>query len=87
MDWTPCEDETPKKNGKYIVTVTSPYIGEVVELAYFAKDLYEIDAFDFADKKGVSGWYRYDGEFGYFEVTDVIAWQPVPKEYKRKKNV
>ena len=56
----------------------------------FVIDMFRIDMFDFADKKGVSGWYRYDSEFGYFEVEDVIAWQPKPKLPKKrrvKKNV
>ncbi len=80
--WIPISERLPEVNGEYLVTVrglTGEYVK--VEILYYAEDLYKIDEFDFNDKQGVSGWYNYDGEWGYYEVDNVVAWLPLPKPY------
>ena len=57
------------------------YGGNSVSIVNFTKDLKSIDDFDFYGKRG-EGWYVYDSEYGYVEVTSVIAWQPLPEPYK-----
>ena len=83
-DWIRCEDKLPSENGDYLVTTIScvgnkkPY----VKIMSFAKDLYRTNENDFADMAGLSGWYGYSSEYGYYIVTSVRAWQPLPEAYK-----
>lgn len=84
--WIPVS-ERPPKDGTYHVTRKTNR-GNVIGMASYAKDLYPIDRFDFADKKGEDGWYQYDYEGGYYEVTEsIIAWMPLPKPYVPDINV
>lgn len=81
--WTPVERELPKaKDGEYLVTRRDA-IGRptIVTKRSYAKNLYRVDEFDFHDKKGASGWYDYDSEYGYYIDTNVVAWMPLPKPY------
>jgi hypothetical protein len=39
--------------------------------------LYKVDSYDFRDKKGVSGFYDYDSEWGYAEWEQVDFFIPV----------
>lgn len=78
--WILCSERLPNKNGAYLVT-TENCIGRHIEVLDYANDLYEIDNYDFIDKKGVSGWYYLDTEYGYIEVENVIAWMPLPEAY------
>ena len=81
--WIKCADSLPKKNGKYLVSLRNRrYTGGCVEVCYFAKSLYRVDRYDFADKRGKSGWYDYDNEWGHHEITDVVAWQELPEPLK-----
>jgi len=79
--WIPVSEKLPNKNGKYLTTIDRCMGGKCVELLDFALDLFKIDKFDFNDKKGVSGWYVYDAEWGYYEVDNVVAWMPLPQAY------
>jgi hypothetical protein len=38
--------------------------------------LYKVDSYDFSDKKGVSGFYDYDSEWGYAEWEQVDFFIP-----------
>lgn len=79
--WIPISEKLPNKNGTYLVTIEN-YIGRHIEVLDYANDLYNIDGFDFHDKKGVAGWYVFDGEWGCFiDVDNVVAWMPLPKPY------
>lgn len=80
-DWIPVTDKLPE-NGKYLVIKKELNDMQSIDIASFAKDLYEIDDFNFSDKKKKSGWYNIDNEYGYYEVDTVIAWMPLPKSYK-----
>ena len=55
----------------------SPYCA----IAFFAKDLYQVDQNNFYDKQGKCGWYSYDRQYGYYEKSTVIAWMPLPELY------
>ena len=81
QQWIPVS-EKPSKNGGYLCSArfNDNYIG--VCIANYADDLYKVDDFDFHDKKGISGWYDYDSEYGYYEMESVIAWMPLPEPYK-----
>lgn len=79
--WIPISERLPDKNGAYLVTIEN-CIGRHIEVLDYANDLYRIDKFDFNDKKGVPGWYFFDGEWGCIDVEDVTAWMPLPQPYK-----
>lgn len=71
--------ELPKKDGRYLIWQHSQ-----VEIAWYADNLYTVDDYNFEDKKGCSGWYKYDSEYGYYELDDVKAWQELPADYIAK---
>ena len=79
--WIPISEGLPDKNGTYLVTVED-CMGRGVEILDYANDLYEIDNYDFIDKKGVAGWYVFDEEWGFIEDENVIAWKSLPQPYK-----
>ncbi len=75
--WTPVSKKLPDKDGDYLVTFSSGR----VDICPFAKDLYAVDDYDFADRKNQSGWYDYDRDYGYYLVDNIVAWMPLPKGY------
>ena len=82
--WIPCSERLPEEDGEYLVTV-KPMLKSMrnyIRHCDFARNLYLVDEYDFVDKKGVAGFYKYDSEYGYYEMTEVIAWMPLPEPYK-----
>lgn len=79
--WIPVDERLPKKDGKYLVTVSS-FCGEIVFERSFAKDLHKVDEFDFPEHK--CGFYKYDDEWRYSEEDDVMAWMPLPDPYRKE---
>ena len=86
-DWISVEKELPKVEREYLVTLEMEMVGEIytyIDLAYFAQDLCAIDDHDFQDKKGISGFYKHDTEWGDNYEIYPIAWQPLPKAYEEE---
>ena len=84
--WHDYKTDPPKKDGKYIICSRLVYyndkqevISDVIKVMDFTTNLYKIDNFDFANKKGKSGWYDYDSEWGYWERTNVEYWMEMMK--------
>ena len=79
--WIPCSERFPEDDKrKYIVQWGNGYIG-----AYgFTKDAYKFSRYDFEEYKGMKKalFYSSDSEYGYSEIYDAIAWQPLPAPYK-----
>ena len=74
--WIPVTERLPEKEG-YYWTVHSYMSGHIgYNIAHFAKDLYKVDEYDFAEWKGVPGFFTIDDEYGYIKV-DAIAWMPI----------
>ena len=79
--WIPVTERLPEKQGRYLV-VKSLYgsIGNWQEVVSFAKNLHAVDKYDFS---GVGykrpGWYSNDSEYGYYEITNVTHWMPLPE--------
>lgn len=68
QEWIPVS-EPPKENGRYYVHVKMHDIS-YVKIATFSKE-------------SVAGlhdncWYEYDSDVGFYEVTDVTHWMPLP---------
>lgn len=82
-EWIPVS-QPPKKAGKYIVTMRC-LNRDFVDIASYSKDLYKVNVDDFADKKGVAGWYGFDLEYGFYEHDFVTAWQDAPEPYKAER--
>ena len=72
--------EPPKKGGRYLV-----WWRDRVKIANYADNLYRVDKYDFEGKKR-AGWYNYDGEYGYYELENVLRWQELPSDYKENED-
>ena len=78
--WIPVS-EPPKKEGEYLVTLR--YLTHNgVNTACYSKNLFKVNEYDFYGKRHKAGWYNYDSEYGYYEETNVVAWQALPKPYE-----
>ena len=81
MKWIPVEERFPSENGKFLVVkqiaVKPPT--SIIDVCYFARDLYEIDKYDFVDKRGCSDFYTYDSEYGYYVSKYITPWMPLPE--------
>lgn len=77
--WIPVTERLPKDKTDCLITYSNGF----VEIATFVEDLYEVDEYDFHDKRGVAGWYYFDPERGtYFDMDNVTAWMHLPDSYK-----
>ena len=82
-EWISVEERLPEEDGTYLcyeVCGNYPNYG----VLNFAKNLHKVDKYDFQNKKR-PGFYHFDSEYGYIEDTNVVAWQPLPAPYMRKK--
>lgn len=77
--WISVKDRLPKKNGEYLCYSSD---SKTMLTLRFARCLHCcVDKFDFADKHR-SGFYEYDGEWGYFEYSGITHWMPLPEPPK-----
>lgn len=77
--WIPVDEGKPKDGTACLVTYSRVH----VRIATFAEDLYEVDKYDFHNKRGVAGWFYFNDEWGMcFDVDNVIAWMPLPEPYR-----
>ena len=73
----------PEKDGRYLVTSSSSFFkNNIISIENYTNNLYKVDEYDFHDKKGKSGFYYYNSEYGCGTLDDVIAWQQLPESYK-----
>lgn len=80
FEWTSVKDKLPKENGDYLCCCEDKYIC----IYSFAKNLSKIDKYDFHGKRK-SGWYDYDSDWGYYEISSVTHWMPLPELPKEVK--
>ena len=80
-EWIPAS-KAPSEDGKHLVVCKSIGMGcNLMYIANYAKDLSSVDDYDFENEQR-GGWYYYDSESGYFEMSDVIAYMPLPEPFK-----
>lgn len=80
--WIPVSERMPEERQSCLVTEVITNGMKSVLIAKFANDLYKIDKYDFARRKGEHGWFCYDCEYGCYYDVDVLAWMPLPDPYK-----
>lgn len=83
--WIRVADRLPEDdNRKYLTassSVTKPTT-TLYDICWFAKDLYEVDRFDFPNEKNKPGFYKYDSEYGNYIISDITHWMPLPEPPK-----
>lgn len=78
--WIPVSERLPEEEGRYLCA----YGKNLMCVYSFSNDLFSVDDYDFAKYKfkKQKGFYAHDGEWGYWEVDFIKAWQPLPEPYK-----
>lgn len=82
QQWISAEKKLPETNGEYLC-VCDCFGNQSICVVRFATNLEKIDKYDFA-KKRKSGWYAYDGEWGYYERDSITHWMPLPSLPKKE---
>lgn len=78
-EWISVKDRLPDKNGRYLCCYDLGIVsGKSIGIYSFAKNLYKVDKYDFKGMKRM-GWYDYDSEWGYGEMSGVTHWMPLPE--------
>lgn len=78
--WIPCGERLPEDRQRCLVTIGDNNQGIIV-ISTYSTNLRTVSQHDFNTSK--PGWYGFDPEFGYYEETQIVAWMPMPKPYKR----
>lgn len=75
-NWIKTSEREPTEENVYLIAYK--ILGCIVyETCRWTHNLYEVDEYDFPkDEYKRSGFYDYDGEWGYYEIKS-IAWQPI----------
>ena len=79
--WISCGKKLPEDQQKCLLILLMGG-GKYVDVGTYSTDLYSVDKYAFADKKGVTGWYYRDSEYGFCEHYGVTAWMPLPDPYE-----
>ena len=74
VKWISVKDRLPDTDGYYLCVWN-----ETIDVFEFAKNLYKVDKYSFTNKKGKSGFYECDREWGFIEHEDVTHWMPLPE--------
>ena len=69
--------------GFLILGFENTCFGRYARIVRFANHLEEVDELDFKGCKH-DGFYTYDSEYGYYEVTDITHWMPIPPAPKEE---
>lgn len=82
--WISVTERLPEEDGKYLTAYKLNTIPPTpwIEACWFAKNLRKVDKYDFPKKK--PGFYNNDSEYGYFEVSGITHWMPLPEPPKEE---
>ena len=78
-EWISANDKVKPKDGEKVLAYFKRPYGGFYMLVKFSENLYDVDAFYFRNKRH-PGFYSYDGESGYYEVSSVTHWMSLPEE-------
>ena len=75
MHWINIKDKLPTEADRYLVYQVWPY-GSTISIASWTP---KYDGFEehLTDR---AIWYRWDSEYGDYEVRDITHWMPLPEE-------
>ena len=75
--WIPVTERLPEKDGKFLVykNVCKGY--STIMVVGFARNGRKVHEYDLRNHKKV--WYDYDGEVGYYPLSSVTHWMPLPE--------
>ena len=77
-NWMAYPEYKPVEEKEYLVTQEVAPGCKKINIRGWSNNLYQKDQCDFFEDQSRPGWYGYDSEWGYYEVTNVIGWQPAP---------
>lgn len=80
--WISVKDKLPDKEGKYLCCWSAV---KSINVYSFAKNLQKIDKYNFKDEKR-EGWYDCSDEWGYYEISTVTHWMPLPELPKEREH-
>lgn len=80
--WIPVSERLPNGEAeRYLVAASLRALGLRVSICCYTDNLEEVDEYDFKDEKR-GGFYYYDYEYGYCEMSGVQYWMPLPEPPK-----
>lgn len=83
--WIPVNERLPNGEAeRYLVASSLTNFGLWVSICYYADNLEEVDEYDFKGENH-SGFYYYDYEYEYCEMSGVQYWMPLPEPPKEAK--
>ena len=77
-NWMAYPEYKPVEEKQYLVTQQITPTHKIINLKGWSNNLYKKDPSDFFKDQDHPGWYDCDSEWGYYEVINVIGWQPTP---------
>jgi hypothetical protein len=75
--WIPVTERLPDKDGKFLVHRIICGGISTMSVVGFAHNGTKVHEYDLRKKKNV--WYEYDSEVGYYPLTTVTHWMPLPE--------
>lgn len=82
--WIPVTERLPEKDGKYLVHRIICNRIPIMSVVGFARNGKKVHEFDLRKHKNV--WHDYDSETGYYPLTTVTHWMPLPNPPKEVDN-
>lgn len=80
--WIPVTERLPEKDGKFLVHRIIYGGVSTMAVVGFARNGKKVHEFDLRKHKNV--WYDYDSEAGYYPLTTVTHWMPLPEKPKEE---
>ncbi len=84
MKWNKYPDNPPSKKKEYLVVKNIFDLFQKIDVCAYSKNLYTVDKFAFPEEKR-PGWYDYDSEYGYYEITNITHWTELPPMPRKDK--
>ena len=77
--WNKTSEIKPTEEKQYLCATCRHLTEPLFDVLCWSNNLYEVDNYDFYLCKGMSGFYRYDSEWGYCR-SDCDYWQEIEWE-------
>lgn len=77
MEWISVKDRLPEENGRYLVYKVCSY-GNYIDIARWTSNYEGFE--EHLNDKAI--WYKYDSEFGDYEIDGITHWMSLPESPK-----